>query len=114
MNISQFVHSAIQEKMETEKLSDSQERFLSLFDIAYSKSYDPYFKQQMVVLNRIEYNTRVIMKQIDLFMGQFKIPQNKEDIKVSIIDHPITEIAHDKVLKDLRNMKSKKKELEDE
>ena len=50
MNISQFIHNAIKEKMETEKLSDSQERFLNLFDIAYKKSNESYFKQLMVAL----------------------------------------------------------------
>ena len=57
MNITQFVKSAIKEKVETEKLSDSQEQFISIFDVAFKKSMDSFFKQQMVVMNRIEFNT---------------------------------------------------------
>ena len=74
MNITQFVYSAIKEKIETEKLNSSQEQFLSLFDIAFNKSYDSFFKKQMLVLNRIDFNSRWSIKQQDIFMNQLKIP----------------------------------------
>ena len=114
MNTSEFVSKAINEKIETEKLSDSQQRFLQLFDTAFKQSYDPFFKQMMVVLNRCEFNTRWSIKQQDIFMGNLKVPQEKEDVAVSVIDHPITEIAHEKILKDIRKMTARKNQLEDE
>lgn len=114
MNTSEFVCSAIKEKIETEKLSDSQQRFLQLFDTAFKQSYDPFFKQMMVVLNRCEFNTRWSIKQQDIFMGNLKVPQEKDDVAVSVIDHPITEIAHEKILKDIRKMTARKNQLEDE
>ena len=42
MNISRFVYSTIKEKMETNKLTDSQEQFMELFDIAFKKSFDSF------------------------------------------------------------------------
>lgn len=53
MNISRFIYSTIKEKMEIDKLNDSQEQFMQLFDIAFKKSFDAFFKQLMVVINRI-------------------------------------------------------------
>lgn len=114
MNISEFVKNAIREKIESEKLSDSQQKFLQLFDIAFKQSYDSFFKQMMVVLNRCEFNTRWAIKQQDIFMGNLKVPQEKDEVAVSVIDHPITEIAHEKILKDIRKMTERKKQLEDE
>jgi uncharacterized protein (DUF1778 family) len=114
MNTSEYVYRATKEKMETEKISDSQEQFISLFDIAFRKSFDMFFKQLLVVLNRIDFNSRWAIKQQDIFMQHLKVPQTKEELNLSIIDHPITEIAHEKVLKDLRTMSAKKKENEDE
>ena len=73
-----------------------------------------FFKQLLVVLNRIDFNSRWAIKQQDIFMQHLKVPQTKEELNLSIIDHPITEIAHEKVLKDLRTMSAKKKENEDE
>lgn len=114
MNITQFVKSAIKEKVETEKLSDSQEQFISIFDVAFKKSMDSFFKQQMVVMNRIEFNTRWAIKQQDIFMQNLKVPQNKDDLSLSILPHPITDVAQEQILKDIRTMSNKKRDLEDE
>jgi len=114
MNTSEFVYSAIKDKMETEKLSDSQGQFLKLFDASFKRSYDPYQKHLLVVLNRIEFNTKVLIKQQDIFMQHLKVPQTKEELNVSFLNHPITDKAQELVLKDIRSMASKKRELEDE
>lgn len=114
MNTSEFINTAIKEKIETDKLTDSQQNFLKLFDIAFKQSYEPFFKQMMVVINRCEFNTRWSIKQQDIFMGNLKVPQEKDEVAVSVIDHPITEIAHEKILKDIRKMSARKNQVEDE
>lgn len=114
MNISEFIYQAVKEKMQTNKLNDSQSQFLNLFDVAFKKSFDSFFKQLMLVQNRIEFNTRWLLKQQDIFMQHLKVPQTKEELNVSIIPHPITEKAEEMILKDIRKMASRKKELEDE
>lgn len=114
MNVSEFVYQAVLEKMQSTKLNDSQKQFVDLFDVAFKKSYDLYFKQLMVILNRIDFNNRWSLKQQDIFMQHLKVPQTKEELNVSIIPHPITERAQELVLKDIRQLSSRKKELEDE
>ncbi len=111
MNSSEFIHNAVSEKMNLDKISDSQSQFFSLFDMAFKKSFETYFKQLLVILNRTEFNTRWLLKQQDIFMQQLKVPQTMEDLSFSIIEHPITEKAKGLVLKDVREMASKKKEL---
>ena len=56
MNTSEFVYQAVMEKMQTNKLNDSQSQFVNLFDVAFKKSFEPYFKQIMLVQNKIEFN----------------------------------------------------------
>lgn len=114
MKVSEFVYQAVKEKMQTNKLTDSQSQFLNLFDVAFKKSFEPFFKQLMVVQNRIEFDSRWLLKQQDIFMQHLKVPQTKEELIVSVIPHPITEKAEELVLKDIRKMASNKKELEDE
>lgn len=114
MNISEFVYNAVMEKMNTNKISDSQSQFFKLYDVAFKNSFDNYFKQLMVVLNRIEFNTRWLLKQQDIFMNHLKVPNSIEELNVPVIDHAITEKAKDLVLKDIRKMSARKKELEDE
>lgn len=114
MNVSRFVYSTLKEKMETNKITDSQEQFIELFDLAFKKSFDSFFKQLMVIINRIEFNSRWSIKQTDIFMQQLKIPQTEDQLTLSIIDHPVTEVSHKEVLKDIRKMSTKKHELDNE
>lgn len=114
MNTSEYVYNAIMDKMQVDKLNDSQGQFLNLFDTSFKRSYDPYQKHLLVILNRIEFNSRWLLKQQDIFMQHLKVPQTKDDLNVSFLNHPITDVAQDLVLKDIRSMSSKKKELEDE
>ena len=114
MTPSEFIYTAVHEKMNIDKISDSQSQFFNLFDMAFKKSFESYFKQLLVILNRTVFNTRWLLKQQDIFMQQLKVPQTMEDLTFSIIDHPITEKSKDIILKDIRKMSSKKKDLEDE
>ena len=59
--------------------------------------------------NKIEFNTRWLLKQQDIFMQHLKVPQTKEELNVSIISHPITEKAQELVLKDIRKMSEEAK-----
>lgn len=114
MNTSEYVYGAIMDKMQTEKISDSQNQFFKLFDKSFKTCYEPFHKHLLVILNRIEFNTRVLLKQQDIFMQHLKVPQTKEELNISFLNHPITDVAEEMVLKDIRSMSSKKKEIEDE
>ena len=114
MNTSEYVYSAIMDKMQVDKLNDSQGQFLNLFDTSFKRSYEPFQKHLLVILNRIEFNTRWLLKQQDIFMQHLKVPQTKDELNVSFLNHPITDVAQDLIIKDIRTMSSKKKELEDE
>ena len=112
MNTSEYVYSAIMDKMQVDKLNDSQGQFLNLFDTSFKRSYEPFQKHLLVILNRIEFNTRWLLKQQDIFMQHLKVPQTKDELNVSFLNHPITDVAQDLIIKDIRTMSSKKKELE--
>ena len=45
MSTSEYVVSAVKEKMQVDKINDSQSKFLKLFDVAFQKAFDPYFKR---------------------------------------------------------------------
>jgi len=95
MKVSEFVYQAVKKEMQTNKLNDSQSQFINLFDVAFKKSFEQYFKQLMLVQNRSEFNTRVMLKVQDIFMQHLKVPQTKEELNVSIIPHPIIEKAEE-------------------
>ena len=108
MKSSEFMYIAVMEKLNLDKISDSQSQFFNLFDSAFKRAFDYYFKQLMVVLNRNDFNTRCLLKQQDIFMQQLKVPQTMEDLNFSNIEHPILEKAKELVLKDIRKMSTNK------
>ena len=114
MNSSEFVHLAVLEKMDTDKLSDSQSQFINIFDTAFKSSNESFHKHIMLVLNRIEFNTKWILKQNDIFMQHLKIPQRKSELSFSSIGHPITEKAQELVLKDIRSLSTRKHEIDEQ
>lgn len=110
MNSSEFIYNAVNEKMNIDKISDSQSQFFNLFEMAFKKSFEAYFKHLLVILNRTEFNTRWLLKQQDIFMQQLKVPQAIEDLSFSNIEHPILEKAREIVLKDIRKMSIEKRD----
>lgn len=114
MNTSEYVYNAIKDKMNSGRLSESDEKIVTLFDKSFTQSYEPYQKHLISILNRIDFNARLLIKQQDIFMQHLKVPQTKEELNVSFFNHPITDVAEELVLKDVRAMASKKKELSDE
>jgi len=110
--LSLFVYDCLKERVENDGLNDSQGQFLKLFDIAFKKSFEPYHNKEMVVLNKNNINTECLIEVLDLFMKHLKVPQTKDEVKTSFAKHPITEIAHDKVLKNIRSQSSSKRERE--
>ena len=65
MTRSEYVYEAVMSKMKKEKLKDSQSEFIEIFDIAFKKSFEKYFRQLMLVNNKIEFNSKWILKQTE-------------------------------------------------
>lgn len=107
MGISEYIVSCIKEKQELDDLTESQGQFLTLFDIAYQKSSNINVKKMLVLLNKINFNTALLIQIMDIFMKQLKIPQNKDDVITTFVKHPIITISEEKVLKEFRNKNKK-------
>ena len=112
LKLSEYIISCINEKLQTDDLTDSQGQFLKLFDTAYERSSSSNFKRLMVVLNKINFNTTLLIKALDTYMKQLKIPQNRDDVITTFVSHPIISIAEEQTLKELRNAKQKKEDVE--
>lgn len=114
MNTSEYIYNAIKDKMDSGRLSESDEKLNNIFNTSFKQIYEPYQRHLLLVLNRLDFNTRLLIKQQDIFMQHLKVPQTKEELIFSVNNHPITDKAEELVLKDVRAMSSKKKDLIDE
>lgn len=102
MLLSEFVIRSVKGNIELDRLNESQEQFASTFEVIFKKVYEPYFKRQMVVINKNNFNQKWIIRILNLFLKHVKIPQDKDDILTSFADHPILDIANDEVVKEIR------------
>lgn len=114
LGMSEYAYRTLKEKMDLDYLTESQEQFAQTFEIIFKKVYEPYFKRQMVIENKINFFTRWIIRVLNLFLKNVSVPQDKEKVLTSFIDHPILDIANEEVLKEIRTLKQKKETIEDE
>ena len=49
MNTSEYVYNAIKDKMNSGRLSESDEKIVTLFDKSFTQSYEPYQKHLISV-----------------------------------------------------------------
>jgi len=86
-------------------------QFVKLFERSVHESYDNLHKQIMLILNRNNFNSECLLLQQDIFMKYVKVPQKREDlIMPKFINHPITDMAKEMVLKDIRKLSKNKHE----
>lgn len=111
MILSEYILFCIKEHQEVSGLNDGQGQFLNLFDTAYKRSSASLFNRLMVVLNKINFNVLVLVKMMNLFMKQLKVPQTKEEVITSFVDHPILTIAEEQALKEFRKAQEKRSDL---
>lgn len=102
-NTSEYILDCVNQKEQLQNINESQQQFLNLFEVAFEKSNDPYYKKIMVLLNKINFNLSWLIKTQSLFMKQLKIPQTREDVLTSFIEHPISTIAFEETTKEFRN-----------
>ncbi len=109
-SLSALMVNTLRDRAENEDLNDSQKQLMKIIDLAFKNSYEQYHKQEMLVLNKNNFNSEMLIEILDLFMKHLKIPQTKADVKTSFVNHPITEIAREKIIKNIRSQSAKKNE----
>ena len=112
--LSEFVNRAVKQSIELDHLTESQEQFANTFEVIFKRIYEPYFKKQVAISNRINFNQRWTIRVLNLLLKHIKIPQDKDEILTSFVDHPILDIANNEVIKEIRSNKQKSEVIEDE
>ena len=70
-----------------------------------------YYEKLCKKFPQINFNTNVLIKIMDIFMKQLKVPQSRDEVITTFVDHPIITIAEEKTIKEFRNAKNKKEEI---
>lgn len=93
MKVSEFIYKAVKEKIELDKLSDNEEKLYKMIKQGLNETLEPYFKKLITIENKINFNTKILLKQQDIFMYHVRVPQTEEELSFDKKDHVITKVA---------------------
>ena len=60
------------------------------------------------MINKNNIGIETIILQNDMTYKYFDIPQTRAELNTHLVNHPITEVAREQVLKNIRELRSKK------
>ena len=107
LSLSKYIVNTLDEKGEITDLISAEKKFLKLFEEAFKIYYEPYHHKLATTLRVNELNVRTIIEQNDFMYKNISIPQETSLIKVPLYNHPITDLAREKVINEFRKSKEK-------
>ena len=114
MNLSEFIKAVLLEYIEMAMLLDNQKKLTQVITEAVQNANEQQFYKILTMINKNNIGIETIILQNDMTYKYFDIPQSKSELNSHLIAHPITEVAREQVLKNLREIRSKKESQTDE
>lgn len=99
INRTDFIKQAIVDKLQTNGLLESEQKFLKLFEVGFQTYYEPYFHRLVQNQRNILINVKTIIEQNNISYKHFDLPTELDEIKPPLYNHPITEVAIDRATK---------------
>ena len=94
-----FIKQAIIDKLQTDGLLESEQKFLKLFEVGFQTYYEPYFHKLVQNQRNVLINVKTIIEQNNIAFKHLDLPTELDEIKPPLYNHPITEIAIEKATK---------------
>jgi len=94
-----FIKQAIIDKLQSNGLLESEQKFLKLFELGFQTYYEPYFHKLVQNQKNILINVKTIIEQNNISYKHLNMPNELDEIKPPLYNHPITEIAIEKATK---------------
>ena len=109
MSRTEFILSAVMDKIKMNQLLDSEQKFLSLFELGFQTYYEPYFHRLVQNQRSIMLDAKTIIEQNNLFYKNVEMVQERDNMITALYNHPITDIALENVKKNFWKNVSKEK-----
>lgn len=113
LSLSEFIRKTLNEKVEIDGLVEGERKFLDLFETAFKLFYEPYHDKLSLKLYHNAIDVKTIIEQNNIFYKQVDMPQERDEVKVPLYNHPITDLAKEKVFKEIKNKVSKEGIIDD-
>ena len=108
MKVSEYCKNVLLDYMDQTMLLDTQKKLVELITETVQNANEKQFYKILTMLNKNNIGIETIILQNDMTYKYFDIPQTRAELNTHLVNHPITEVAREQVLKNIRELRSKK------
>jgi len=108
MKVSEYCKNVLLDYLEQTMLLDTQKQLVDLITTTVQNANEKQFYKILTMINKNNVGIETIILQNDMTYKYFDIPQTRSELNTHLVNHPITEVAREQVLKNIRELKSKK------
>lgn len=108
MKISEYCKYILLDNLEQAMILDSQKKLRELIIETVKDANEKQFYKILTMINKNNIGIETIILQNDMTYKYFDIPQTRADLNTHLVSHPITEVAREQVLKNIRELRSQK------
>lgn len=107
MKVSEYCKNVLLDYMDQTMLLDTQKKLVELITETVQNANEKQFYKILTMLNKNNIGIETIILQNDMTYKYFDIPQTRAELNTHLVNHPITEVAREQVLKNIRELRSK-------
>lgn len=113
MKVSEYCKKVLLDYMEETVLLDNQKKLREIILDTVKDANEKQFYKILTMLNKNNIGIETIILQNDMTYKYFDIPQTRADLNTHLVNHPITEVAREQVLKNIRELRNKKGNIDE-
>ena len=108
MKLSEYCKNVLLDNLEQTMLLDSQNKLRELIIETVKDANEKQFYKILTMINKNNIGIETIILQNDMTYKYFDIPQTRAELNTHLVNHPITEVAREQVLKHIRELRNQK------
>lgn len=113
MKISEYCKNVLLDNLDQTMLLDTQKKLRELIIETVKDANEKQFYKILTMINKNNIGIETIILQNDMTYKYFDIPQTRAELNTHLVNHPITEVAREQVLKNIRELRSQKDNVDE-
>lgn len=113
MKISEYCKNVLLDVLDQTMILDSQKKLVELITETVQNANEKQFYKILTMINKNNIGIETIILQNDMTYKYFDIPQTRAELNTHLVNHPITEVAREQVLKNIRELRNKKDNIDE-
>ena len=113
MKVSEYCKNVLLDVLDQSMILDSQKKLIELITETVQNANEKQFYKILTMINKNNIGIETIILQNDMTYKYFDIPQTRAELNTHLVNHPITEVAREQVLKNIRELRNKKDSIDE-